>query len=230
MIVAVHGLPTSPALWSRLPMAIVAPALRGVATDPPRDDWGLPGFVEEIRPHLTPETVLVGHDLGGVVAAMAAAEVPVRALVLTGTALGPYWAAVRLSARAPLHRYFYERHGGRRFLTGAVSHGRAAEVLAAFPPVPDLPARMRAIARAMRPPTDLAARLRGRVPIHLVWGRADRWYPPPVARAVARGLGAEIAWVEGGHLCMWEHPATYAAAIGAIAAAEAGGGGRSARG
>lgn len=213
-IVAIHGLPTAPALWAGLPLPVVAPALRGVATPEARDGWDLPGFVAEIRPLLTPDTVLVGHDLGGVVAAMAALDAPLRALVLTGTALGPYWAAVRATARAPLHRYFYERHGGRRFLTGAVSSARAAEVLAAFPPVPELSARMRAIAREMRPPPRLAARLRGRVPVHLVWGRSDRWYPPPVARAVARGLGAEITWVEEGHLCMWEHPDAYAAALG----------------
>ncbi len=211
--VALHGLPTSPALWARLPVPVLAPALRGVATAEPRDDWSLDGFVDEVVPHLDADTVLVGHDLGGVIAAMAAVRVRVRSLVLTGTALGPYWAAVRLTARAPLHRYFYERHAGRKFLTGAVSPARAEDVLAAFPPVPDLAARMRAIARAMRPPPGLARRVAAHVPVRLVWGRADRWYPPPVANAVARGVGAEIRWVEGGHLCMWEHPEAFAAAL-----------------
>ncbi len=216
MIVALHGLPTSPALWGRLPLSLVAPAFRGVSTPEPRADWSIDSFVDEIAPLLTPETVLVGHDMGGLVAAVAVTRHRVRALVLTGTALGPYWAAVRLTARAPLHRYFYEAYAGRRFLTGAVSPARGADVLAAFPPVPDLPARMRAIAREMRAPPGLAAAVAARVPVTLVWGRSDRWYPPPVVHAVARGLGAPIRWVEGGHLCMWEHPDAYAAALAGV--------------
>lgn len=215
-IVALHGLPTSPALWARVPLAIETPALRGVATVEPRADWALEGFVDEIAPLLDEQTVLVGHDLGGVIAAMAALRVRVRALVLCGTALGPYWAAVRLTARAPLHRYFYELHGGRRFLTGAVSPSRADEVLAAFPPVPDLPARMRAIAREMRPPADIGHALA--VPVHLLWGEADRWYPPVVARAVARATGGSITWVPGGHLAMWEHPEAWARGLSSLPA------------
>ena len=216
-LVAVHGLPTSPALWAgvgaRVPL--VAPALRGVATAAPRADWGLQGFVAELLPHLDADTVLVGHDLGGVIAAMAAAQVRVRALVLSGTALGPYWGWVRLTARRPLAGYFYERHGGRKFLAGAVSAGRQAAVLAAFPPVPDHPARMRAIAAAMRPPPGLAARIGA--PVHLLWGRADRWYPPPVAWALARGTGGSLTWLPGGHLTMWEFPEAYAEALAARA-------------
>ncbi len=215
-IVALHGVPTSPVLWSRLSMPVEAPALRGLATDEDRADWSLDGFVDEVMPLLDADTVLVGHDLGGVVAAMATLRVRVRRLVLTGTALGPYWAPVRLTARAPLHRYFYDRYGGRRFLTGAVSPDRVDEVLAAFPPVPDVSARMRTLARAMRPPPGLAKAVGARVPVSLVWGRADRWYPPAVARAVARGAGAEIAWVEGGHLCMWEEGEAFSRALGRV--------------
>lgn len=211
-VVAVHGLPTGPALWARLPFPVVAPALRGLATPGPRDDWGLDGFVEELLPLLDADTVLVGHDLGGVVAAMAATRVPVRELVLTGTALGPYWAPVRATAWPVLSRYFYERHGGRRFLAGAVSEALRDEVLAAFPPVPDLPARMRAVAARMTPPPGLARALR-RVRVRLLWGAHDRWYPPVVARAVARGTGGRLTWVAGGHLCMWEEPRAYARAL-----------------
>ena len=210
-IVAIHGVPTSPALWGRLSFVVTAPALVGLATVAPRDDWSLSSFVEEILPLLSADTVLVGHDLGGVVAAMASLRVRVRRLVLSGTALGPYWAPVRLTARAPLHRYFYDRYGGTRFLEGGVTGG--GDVRAAFPPVPELAARMRAIAREMRPPPGLAAAVRGRGAVSLVWGREDRWYPPWIARALARGTGAEIAWVDGGHLCMWENPEGYAAAL-----------------
>ncbi len=214
--VAVHGLPTSPALWAgvatRVPM--LTPALGGVGTVAPRASWTLDDFVADLLPFLDGDTVLIGHDLGGVVAAMAATRVPLRALVLSGTALGPYWAPVRFTARAPLHRYFYEHHAGRKFLTGAVSPPLRSEVVAAFPPVPELPARMRAIAQAMTPPADLAKNLR--LPVHLLWGRNDRWYPPVVARAVARGTDASLTWVPGGHLCMWEFPDAYALALRAL--------------
>ncbi|MDP2312751.1 MAG: alpha/beta hydrolase [Pseudomonadota bacterium] len=215
-IVALHGVPTSPRLWARLPHPVEAPALRGVATEEDRPDWSLPSFVDEVLPLLDADTVLIGHDLGGVVAAMAALRVPVKRLVLTGTALGPYWAPVRLTARAPLHHYFYDRYGGKRFLAGSVSPERADEALATFPPVPYVSARMRALARAMRPPPDLAQSVAKAVPVSLIWGRTDRWYPPSVAKAVARGAGGSVVWVPGGHLCMWEEPLAYWAALGSV--------------
>ncbi len=212
-IVALHGVPTAPALWEGLAAPVVAPGFRGLTTDADREDWSLDGFVAEILPFLTPETVLVGHDLGGVVAAMAALRVPLRGVVLTGTALGPYWSAVRLTARWPFEPYFYQRYAGRRFLAGSVSPNRSAEVLARFPPVPDLPARMAQLAREMRPPACLAQRLAEKVPVHLVWGRRDRWYPQWVPRAIARATGAKIDWIEAGHLCMWEEPAAFLSAV-----------------
>jgi pimeloyl-ACP methyl ester carboxylesterase len=215
-IVALHGVPTSPTLWSRVPLHIVAPALGGVATVADRGDWSLASFVDEVVPLLDADTVLIGHDLGGVVAAMAAMRVRVRRLVLTGTALGPYWGPVRLTARAPLHHYFYDRYGGRRFLAGGVAPALSEDVLAAFPPVPDVAARMRALAREMCPPPGLARAVAARVPVSLVWGRDDRWYPPWVAGAVARGTGASITWVDGGHLCMWEEPEAYARGLTAL--------------
>ncbi|MFZ5478032.1 MAG: alpha/beta fold hydrolase [Myxococcota bacterium] len=202
MLLAIHGLPTSPALWSRLPFPVDAPLLPGVDTDEP---FSLDALVAHLRPRVRGDTVLVGHDLGGVVAAMLGAETGAP-VVLTGTALGPYWAMVRATARWPLHRYFYERHAGRKFLAGSVSPARAAEAMAAFSPVP--PARMRAIARAMRPPA--IPRLRD---VRLVWGRDDRWYPPFVARALARRFRVPVTWVPGGHLCPWEHPDAFAAAL-----------------
>lgn len=215
-IVAVHGLPTSPQLWARVPLTIVAPALRGVATADPREDWGLPSFVEELLPLLDADTTLVGHDLGGVIAAMAALERPVRRLVLCGTALGPYWAMVRATALPPFHLYFYERHAGRRFLTGAVSPGQHEHVLRSFPPIPDLARRMRWIAERMTPPPRLAQRVAARVPVSLLWGRDDRWYPRPVVNALRRATGADLHEVPGGHLTMWEHPDAWAHALEGI--------------
>lgn len=201
MLLCLHGVPTSPALWERLGLPHVAPMLSGE----------LEHQVRAVVPLVTPDTVLVGHDMGGVVAAMAALRVRPRRVVLSGTALGPYWAMVRATAWPGLWRGFYQRHAGKRFVAGAVSPALAKEALAAFPGAD--PLEMRTIARSMRPPAGLASQLAARVPVSLVWGRHDRWYPPTVARAVARGTGAEITWIEAGHFAMWEAPEAYAAAL-----------------
>ena len=203
MILAVHGLPTSPALWARLPFAVDAPWLRGVDDDAA---FSIARLAAELAERVDDTTVLLGHDLGGPVAAAIASLRRVRALVLTGTALGPYWWMVRATAMPLVHRYFYERHGGRKFLRGSVSPGLQDQVVEAFPPVP--PARMRAIAMEMRQPAPAID-----CPVHLVWGREDRWYPPWVAHALSRRFRSPIRWVDGGHLCMWENPGGFAAAL-----------------
>ncbi len=185
----------------------MAPALRGIATLDAPETWDIERYVAELAPLVDRDTVLWGQDFGGVVAATLASRVPVRRLVLTGTALGPYWAAVRLTTLPGLRRYFFHTWAGRRFLAGAVVHSPPEEVLRVFDParIPDLGRRMEAMARVLRPAPDLARRLRG-VEVRLVWGRRDAWYPPPVARAVARGVAAPITWIDAGHLAMWERP------------------------
>lgn len=167
--------------------------------------------VDHVAGLLTPETVVVGHDMGGVVAAMAAVRRPPRLVVLTGTALGPYWTAVRMTALPGVWRYFYAKHAGRKFVAGSVAAGRTAEALAAFPGAD--PVQMREVARSMLPPAGLGQALASVVAVRLLWGEADRWYPPPVARAVARATQAPLRFVAGGHFAMWEHPAVFTAAL-----------------
>lgn len=208
-IVALHGLPTSPRLWERLSMPVIAPALQGVATRAPRQDWSLEGFVAEVLPLIDEETILIGHDLGGVIAALCCLHRPPRLLVLSGTALGPYWQMVRISAWPVLHRYFYGRYSGRFFVSGAVSEAHRAEALSVFPGM--AADRMRAIAQAMRPPPQLAQSLR--VPVALIWGAQDRWYPPWVAHALQRGSQGSLQFVAGGHFCMWEEPEAFSQAL-----------------
>lgn len=170
--------------------------------------------VAQVTPLITRDTVVVGHDMGGVVAAMAALAAPPRAVVLTGTALGPWWALVRASAWPLLWRPFYRRHGGRHFVAEAVAPARRAEALAEFPGAD--PLAMRAIARSMRPPPGLAARLAAVAPVFLLWGRHDRWYPALVGAGVARGTGATVVTVPGGHLAPWEEPRAYASALAEV--------------
>ena len=170
---------------------------------------------------IQPDTILIGHDLGGVVAALAALQRPPRQVVLSGTALGPYWAMVRATAAPVLWRYFYQRHAGRRFVAGAVAPERSAEALAAFPGAD--PSQMRAIALGKTPPPRLAQRLAAVCPVRLIWGRQDRWYPPWVARALSRATGAPITWIDAGHLAMWEAPRPYAAALRALLSSDGAG-------
>ena len=200
-LLALHGVPTSPALWSRLPLVMEAPALAGT----------LAAQVEAVVPRVGPDTVLVGHDMGGVVAALVALRTRPRAVILSGTALGPYWTMVRATAWPLLWRYFYARHAGRRFVAGAVTAEHRAATLQAFPGAD--PMEMRAVAQAMRVPPDLAGALAKVAPVALVWGDADRWYPPWLARRIAARTGAEIHWVRGGHFAMWENPAGYDKAL-----------------
>ena len=209
-LLALHGVPTSPRLWDPLARKlersgsgwrVEAPALKGLLLEQ----------VAAVVPLLTPDTVVVGHDMGGVVAAMAALEAPPRAVVLTGTALGPWWALIRASAWPVLWRPFYRRHGGRHFVAAAGASARREAALAAFPGAD--PLEMRAIARSMRPPARLAPRLAAVAPVFLLWGEADRWYPAPVAHALARAAGTRVRLLPGGHFAPWEEPEAYATAL-----------------
>lgn len=208
-LLALHGVPTSPALWAPLRAALAA---RG---GPRIEAPGLAGTLAEqvarVRPLVGPDTVLLGHDLGGVVAATVALERPCAGVLLAGTALGPYWAMVRLTAAPGLWRWFYARHGGRRFVAGAVHPSRREAALAAFPG--EDPVEMRRVALAMRPAPGLARRLGAARRVHLLWGRADRWYPLAVGRALSRATGAPLQLLPGGHFGPWEEPEAWAEAV-----------------
>lgn len=214
-IVAVHGVPVGPLTWSRLRTPMETPAL---------GDGDLAAWTRAIGARCDAGTLLVGHDLGGLIAASVAASQPVAGVVLTGTALGPYWDAVRWTSWPLVRRYFYDRHAGRKFVArgvgGAARPRWTAEVEATLPP--DLAERMCRIAAGIRPPTGLARRLRG-TRVWVVNGRDDPWYPPIVARAVARGTGGTLVTVPGGHWCMWEEPAAFDAVLREIAIAPASG-------
>ena len=64
---------------------------QGVQNEQSRQSWQLDAFVDEVLPHYDNSTILIGHDLGGVVGAMSAVKQPPKAVVLTGTALGKWW-------------------------------------------------------------------------------------------------------------------------------------------
>lgn len=206
-LLALHGVPTSPALWAKVPLPLDTPRLFG----------DLQAQVAQVIPMMSRHTVVIGHDMGGVVAAMAtvaavARGVTPQGVVLCGTALGPYWDLMQLTTWPGCWRYFYARHAGKKFVAGAVAPALRDEALRTFPGAD--PLEMRAIARSMVPPSGLAGRLGAVVPVRLLWGDQDRWYPRVVAEAVARGTGGTLSYVRGGHFVMWENPAEWARAFG----------------
>ena len=151
--------------------------------------------------------MVLGQDLGGLVGAIASLKTPMRALVLTGSALGLWWSATRWSALPGLHYFFYSAFQGHLFVRRGLAEQnrvRFEQDFAGYLSLPDLSSRMRKTAQNLRPPCRLAQRLT--VPLFLVWGRDDPWYPPMVAHTISHITGAPIYWIEGGHYCMWESP------------------------
>ena len=67
---ALPGVPAGAAAWEKLP--VPTQSFTGLQDSAPRASWELDSFVEEILPAYNHQTILMGHDLGGVVASMAA--------------------------------------------------------------------------------------------------------------------------------------------------------------
>ncbi len=214
-LVAIHGLPTSPRLWERLQLppnwTLHAPEVPGLGADGTPADWSLEECARQLAPTARDADLLIGHDLGGVLCAMLAQ--PGQGVVLSGTALGLYWSAIRMTALPKVHRWFYERHAGRRFLAAGCLPEHAGSLLEVFGDHgPGWPQRMRRIALAMKPPRDLARRLRS-CGVRLIWGKRDPWYPQRIARAVQRTTGGQLHWLNCGHFAPWEDPRGFTAIL-----------------
>jgi len=218
LIVALHGLPTGPRLWERVEVPrgweLRRPWVPGLGVDGTPDDFSLEWAAEELRfrAPIDDAEVLMGHDMGGVLAAMLAR--PGQRVVLSGTALGAYWSLIRVTAWPFLNRAFYHRYAGRTFLRrGCLPEHREALIEAFADHGEGWAERMRRIAWAMRPPVGLAATLRDR-PVLCAWGRQDPWYPPiPVGRRVAATTGGRLRLLEAGHFAPWEAPGGFSEAL-----------------
>lgn len=214
--VALHGLPTGPRLWERIELPpgwrLRTPWVPGLGDDGTPDHWSLHWAARRLEGAVADADVLIGHDLGGVLAAMLAR--PGQPVVLSGTALGPYWAAIRTTAWPFLNRAFYHRWAGRTFLRrGCLPEHRPALLEAFADHGEGWAERMRRIAMGMQPPAGLARRLR-RAPVLLAWGRQDPWYPHPL---ITHGLrwttGGELTLLEAGHFAPWEAPGGFSEAL-----------------
>lgn len=215
-VLFLHGVPTSGRLWDGVRRALgpdvetFAPDLAGFGAAPPVADPSPERLLAPLLPWVDARTHLVGQDLGGLLAAMIAARMPVASLTLSSTALGLGWLPAALTAAAPFNRYFYRKYAGRRWLELGVSPERRAHFLAQFPGAD--PAWMEAIARRL--PLWAGHRLRPAAPTWCLWGAEDVSVPVVYARALAWRLGAGLTLLPGlRHYACWEGPERYAAAL-----------------
>jgi pimeloyl-ACP methyl ester carboxylesterase len=223
-----HGLPFHGGLWGpllraagpRLRARVVvvdlpgyggAPALRGPATLDAHLD-AIEAALDAAGAPAGPGLHLVGHEFGGLLAAMLAVRRGAASLGLLSTSLGPDWLLARAAAAPGLHRVFYRWRGGALYRDHSVAPGDRARVAAAFP----LPGTV-AFADQMRAAgLGIGARalwgLEGRVagsgaPVRVAWGADDRTFPVVRGRRLAGRLGASF-WVVPGarHLGVFTHP------------------------
>ena len=198
---ALPGIPAGSGVWEKLPIRTLD--FQGVQDASHRPSWALQSFVDETLPHYDHETILIGHDLGGVIAAMSAVHQPPKAILLTGTALGHWWFWTRLSAAPILNRFFYHTFKGSLFVRLGGGH-KTGQRFANQPHFHD-PSKMKKLARHMKPPTNLVEQLKLTCPVYIIWGRKEIFYPGFLAQSLSSRLDAPMYWNDGGHYCMWTH-------------------------
>ena len=221
-----HGVPTSSMLWSRLssylPDAyLIAPDLPGYGDSDPFPCPDLEHHAQWLkqlvgRLGLPFDTLhLVGHDLGGLIAANHAACFGCASLTLTSAPVGLLWSIPRLTAIWPLHRYFYERHGGAIYLRHGIHPLHREAFLSEFQSVLErrnLASYMRATARGI--PLSYVSRLPrllGTTRTLCLWGGSDPFLPRFTAWWTARRLGARLRSIEDGrHYVPFGQPEFYA--------------------
>ena len=206
---ALPGIPAGSSAWEKLPVRTID--FEGVQDDHVRQKWDLGSFVDETLPHYSNNTIVVGHDLGGVVAAIGALRKCPRAVVLTGTALGNWWFWTRLSAAPILNRFFYHTFKGSLFIR--FGGGKSTAHRFANQPHFHDPTKMMTLAKNMKPPQDLLSRLKEVCPVYIIWGRQEVFYPGFIAKSLSKNLKAPLYWNDGGHYCMWTHSKIFLASM-----------------
>ncbi|MFU8813837.1 MAG: alpha/beta fold hydrolase [Pseudomonadales bacterium] len=245
-VVLVHGIPTSPDLWR-----YVAPRVRGARTLA----WEMVGYGDSMAAgegrdisvarqadylaswltHLDiPRVVLVGHDLGGGVVQILAANRSdlVAGLVLTN-AIGydswpiPSVKAMRASGGVLRHLPPALLTAGLRtlFARGHDDSRMAAESARIHLSRYRQPVGPEALVRQIRAlhvddtrsVQDALPRLN--VPAAVVWGEADQFQKLRYGERFAHDLGAPLRRIHGGkHFTPEDHPHEVAAAVGDVVA------------
>ena len=243
-VILVHGIPTSPRLWRHVmplvdgrTLAWEMPGYGSSIPDGKDRDLGLSAqagylleWVESLD--LKEPPVLVGHDLGGGVAQIAAVRATERfaGLVLTNSVSYDSWPipSVKAMQRVAgvlaflpqvlmyptfvqlIHRGHDDRHVGLESLAehwgSYVSHGAARSM-------------MRQIAALdVQDTLDIADRLAGLgLPARVVWGEADAFQKIKYGKRLAADLGADLVRIPGGkHFTPEDHPRDIADAINSL--------------
>jgi pimeloyl-ACP methyl ester carboxylesterase len=242
-VVLIHGIPVTPALWRHVLSRIEGrarvlsfemlgygestPAGEGRDISVRRQTTLLLGALAELG---VERAVLVGHDLGGGVAHIAAVREPDRTagLVVTNGVCYDSWPVLPIAlarrmgfavARLPLPIF-------RRVYAGffPLTHDdpeQAREAYRAHWPAYEAHGGARAFARQLdsldTKDTLVVAsripRLRG-LPAAVVWGEADRFVPVSYGERLAADLGVPLRRIPGGmHFTPEDHPDEVAEAI-----------------
>ncbi|TFV59561.1 alpha/beta fold hydrolase [Geodermatophilus sp. DF01-2] len=239
-VVLLHGVPTSPRLWRHvLPLVrgrCLALEMTGYGNSIPdgeHRDLGLTAQAERLLRWLDAlgieAPVLVGHDLGGGVAQIAATRQPDRfsGIVLTNAVCYDSWpipSVKAMRAAAPALRYLPETALYPSFVQlihrGHDDRRRALESIGVHwqPYVAHGAARslMRQVS-SLRVEDTLAISDRlpslG-LPARVVWGEADGFQKVGYGERLARDLGTTLRRIPGGrHFTPEDHPDVIAAAV-----------------
>lgn len=243
-VVLLHGIPTSPELWRH-----VAPLVDGARLLA----WEMPGYgrsagqgvgrdisvkaqARYLRLWLMnigcARAVLVGHDLGGGVAQIAAVQEPsiCAGLVLTNCIAYDSWPIPSVKAMRAVGAVVRRTPPPvfRRVLAGFIRQGhddpdRARESAVAHWPGYDHTDGATAFVRQVRSlrtadTLEVAAQLPSlRVPTALVWGAADRFQKLAYGQRLARDLKGHLETVSTGkHFMPEDHPHELVAAIARV--------------
>ena len=231
-VLLLHGIPTSGALWSGVVPPLLAAGHRVIVPDlpgwgdsaplsgPPTPEAHLRWIRELMSRHSVERPVVAGHDLGGLLGLMLAAEGLATGVTLTSSWAGLGWMGARVTALPVLERLFYRRYGGRLYIRRGSAPDRMHEAVATFGPAladPGVVPRMRSIAAAFEPA--MLARLPARVrssgtPVRCIWGRRDPFIPRPLVPVIAAQLGGRVVWLDGAsHLAPFDRPGPMAEAL-----------------
>jgi len=240
-VVLVHGVPTSPRLWRHvLPLVrgrCLALEMRGYGSSIPDEegdrDLGLAAQADRLLRWLdlvgVEASVLVGHDLGGGVAQIAAVRGPGRfsGIMLTNAVCYDSWPIPSVKAMrraAPILRYLPETALYPSFVQlihrGHDNRARALESLGMHWQHYVAHGAARSLMRqvsALRVEDTLAIADQlpalG-LPARVVWGEADQFQKVEYGRRLAADLGTTLQTIPGGkHFTPEDHPDAIAAAV-----------------
>ncbi len=241
--VLIHGIPTSPALWRNVIPLLQTRSLAwemvgygGSWREAERHDISVAAQAEFLTRWLASvgvqRALLVGHDLGGGVAQIAAVRHPesIAGLVLTNAICYDSWpipSVKTLRAMGGLVRRMPPKIF-RVLFSAFLRQGHddadmAADSVAAHWPFYDHHAGALAFVRQIRSLdvndtlaiSDWLSELK--VPARIVWGAADRFQKIAYGRRLAHDLGAELDSIDQGkHFTPEDHPERVAAAVNRV--------------